>query len=63
MFYIQLDQIPLHRAAEVGHIDIAMHLISSGAEVNLKNGVGGSTFKFGSKRPFRLIYRIKGSVI
>ena len=52
MFYLQSERTPLHMAAAAGHLNVVQHLVSSGADVNLKEWVSGVMYNFSTKHPF-----------
>ena len=52
MFYFQFEQTPLHEAAAVGHLNVVQYLVSSGADVNMKDIVSGVMYNFKTKHPF-----------
>ena len=53
MFYLQDEQTPLHMAAWAeGHLDVVQYLVSSGADVNMKDFVSGVMHNFSTKHPF-----------
>ena len=52
MFYLQVGQTPLHRAAAVGSLDVVQYLVSSGADVNMKDIVSGVMYNFSTKHSF-----------
>ena len=49
LFYLQVCSTPLHWASSRGHLNVAMCLISSGADVNAKDYVRGVIYNFRSK--------------
>ena len=55
VFYFQFMQTPLHKAAATGHLNVVQYLVSSGADVNLKEGVSGFIYIFSSVHPFSSI--------
>ena len=55
VFYLQDGRTPLHRAAAAGHLNVVQYLVSSGAEVNLKDRVSGVMYNFSSVHPFSSI--------
>ena len=52
VFYLQDGRNPLHKAAEEGHLNVVQYLVSSGADVNLKEWVSGVMYNFSTKHPF-----------
>ena len=55
MFYLKDGETPLHMAAAVGNLDVVQHLVSSGADVNMKGWVSGVMYNFSSVHPFSSI--------
>ena len=55
MFYLQDGRTPLHMAAAAGHLNVVQYLVSSGADVNLKDKVSGVMYNFSSVHPFSSI--------
>ena len=49
MFYLQNGRTPLHEAAEAGHLNVVLHLVSSSADVNTKDKVRGVMQNFSTK--------------
>ena len=56
VFYFQFMQTPLHEAAAAGHLNVVQYLVSSGADVNLKDNVSGVIYNFSSVHPFSNIH-------
>ena len=52
MFYLQDGRTPLHMAAEAGPLNVVQFLVSSGADVNMKDKVSGVMYNFSAKHPF-----------
>ena len=55
VFYFQFEQTFLYEAAAAGHLNVVQYLVSSGADVNLKNKVSGVIYNFSTKHPFSSI--------
>ena len=55
MFYLQDRRTPLHMAAKSRHLNVVQYLVSSGADVNLKDRVSGVMYIFSTKHPFTSI--------
>ena len=55
MFYLQDGRTPLHMAAATGKLNVVQYLVSSGADVNLKDRVSGVMYNFSSVHPFSSI--------
>ena len=55
MFYLQNGRTPLHMAAAAGHLNVVQYLVSSGADVNLRDRVSGVMYNFSSVHPFSSI--------
>ena len=55
VFYFQFILTPLHKAAAAGHLNVVQYLVSSGADVNLKDKVSGFIYNFSSVHPFSSI--------
>ena len=39
-------------ASEAGHLNVVQYLVSSGADVNMKDKVSGVMYNFSTKHPF-----------
>ena len=52
VFYFQIRPTPLHEAAAAGHLNVVQYLVSSGADVNLKEWVSGVMYNFSTKHLF-----------
>ena len=52
VFYLQDGRTPLHMAAAAGNLDVVQYLVSSGADVNMKDIVSGVMYNFSTKHPF-----------
>ena len=52
VFYLQNGRTPLHEAAAAGHLNVVQYLVSSGADVNMKDKVSGVMYNFSTKHPF-----------
>ena len=55
MFYLQDERTPLQMAAAAGHLNVGQYLVSSGADVNMKDKVSGVMYNFSTKHPFSSI--------
>ena len=55
VFYLQNGRTPLHFVAVAGHLDVVQYLVSSGADVNMKDNVSGIMYNFSSVHPFSSI--------
>ena len=55
VFYLQNGLTPLQMAAAKGNLDVVQYLVSSGADVNLKDRVSGVMYNFSSVNPFSSI--------
>ena len=52
VFHLQDGGTPLHMAAAAGHLNVVQYLVSSGADVNMKDMVSGIMYNFSTKHPF-----------
>ena len=52
VFYLQDRRTPLHMAEAAGILDVVIYLVSSGADVNMKDIVSGVMYNFSSVHPF-----------